>query len=65
VRESVYFMSKMLHKTHDEAKDKTFELDISWICSESDFKTAFIPGEFLAEQENKAKQDLEDEEMRD
>jgi hypothetical protein len=45
----VYHVAKMLHKTHDEAKDKTFELDVAWICAESEFKTAFIPAEFLNE----------------
>jgi 20S proteasome subunit alpha 7 len=38
VRDSVYHVAKMLHKTHDEARDRQFELDVSWICAESGFE---------------------------
>lgn len=28
---------------HDEIKDKYFELELSWICADSDFKHEFVP----------------------
>lgn len=40
---------------HDEAKDKDFELEISWICEESKFRHEFVPADLFAEAEAAAK----------
>ncbi|KAH9603911.1 hypothetical protein KSS87_017995 [Heliosperma pusillum] len=34
-REGVIEVAKIIYKVHDEAKDKAFELELSWICEES------------------------------
>ena len=64
-RESVYHVAKMLHKTHDEAKDRQFELEITWICQESNFETQFVPADLLEAEEERAKNDIENEELGD
>lgn len=38
-----------LHTAHDESKDRDYELEISWVCTESDMKHQFVPAELLAE----------------
>ena len=32
-----YLNKKRLNLTHEEFKDKKFELELSWICKETDF----------------------------
>ncbi|GKU93555.1 hypothetical protein SLEP1_g7144 [Rubroshorea leprosula] len=34
-REGVIEVAKIIYKVPDEAKDKAFELDMSWVCDES------------------------------
>ncbi|KAL2938078.1 Proteasome subunit alpha type-3 [Bienertia sinuspersici] len=34
-REGVIEVAKIIYKVHDEAKDKAFELELSWVCDES------------------------------
>ncbi|KAG8651056.1 hypothetical protein MANES_07G090500v8 [Manihot esculenta] len=34
-REGVIEVAKIIYKVHDEAKDKAFELEMSWVCNES------------------------------
>jgi 20S proteasome subunit alpha 7 len=65
VRDSVYQMAKMLHKTHEESRDRQFELDMTWICADSGFEAQFVPPEFLKETEAQALADIEAEEMGD
>ncbi|CAI0391239.1 unnamed protein product [Linum tenue] len=35
-REGVLEVAKIIYKVHDEAKDKGFELELSWVCNESE-----------------------------
>lgn len=57
-----------IYKVHDEIKDKLFELEMSWICSESDNKFQIIPddlrqeAEALAEQAVREAEEVEEEE---
>lgn len=37
-----------IYKCHDDAKDKDFELEISWICPESGGKHQTVPAEIVA-----------------
>eukprot|EP00798_Chlamydomonas_sp_ICE-L_P016182 gene16182-22343_t len=46
--------AKVLHKVHDE-DGKPFELEISWICEETNREHQRIPAELLAEAESAAK----------
>ncbi len=40
---------------HDEAKDKEFELEMSWISPETGNRHQFVPKDLLAEAEAYAK----------
>ncbi|KAL7753992.1 putative proteasome subunit alpha type-7 [Sorochytrium milnesiophthora] len=52
-----------IHVVHDEAKDKEFELELSWVCAESNGKHAFVPAGLAAEAEAWAKNALNPDEM--
>lgn len=47
-----------IHQVHDEAKDKDFELELSWISPESGYKHAPVPFAVAAEAERAAKEIL-------
>lgn len=57
-----------IYKVHDEIKDKMFELEMSWICSESGNKFELVPEELrkeaeqLAEQAVREAEEIEEEE---
>jgi 20S proteasome subunit alpha 7 len=34
-REGIIAVAKIIYEVHDEAKDKAFELELSWVCDES------------------------------
>ena len=34
-REGVIEVAKIIYKVHDEAKDKAFQLEMSWVCNMS------------------------------
>lgn len=48
-----FFVS--IYTCHDDAKDKDFELELSWICAESKYKHHFVPEDIKAEAERLAK----------
>mmetsp|Transcript_4706 Transcript_4706/g.10159 ORF Transcript_4706/g.10159 Transcript_4706/m.10159 type:complete len:200 (-) Transcript_4706:63-662(-) len=68
-REAVMEIAKIIYKIHDDVKDKEFELELSWVCAESNGKHEHIPEDLLAEANKVGKQNLEadqfgsDEEM--
>ncbi|KAI7863234.1 nucleophile aminohydrolase [Spinellus fusiger] len=64
VREAVNEITRIIYTCHDDAKDKEFELELSWICPESRYKHQFVPKEMKEEAERLAKESL-DEEMED
>lgn len=49
-----------IHTVHDEAKDKAFELELSWISPASGWKHAAVPKEVADEAEAKAKKIIEE-----
>merc|ERR1719174_1270887 len=57
-------VAKILHKVHDE-KDTNFELECAWISADSDYKFQHVPAEMIKEAEEKAKQELEDDDEND
>ncbi|KAL0092302.1 nucleophile aminohydrolase [Phycomyces blakesleeanus] len=61
VREAVNEITRIIYTCHDEAKDKDFELELSWICPESKYKHQFVPKEIKEEAERLAKESLDDE----
>eukprot|EP01087_Luapelamoeba_hula_P002318 TRINITY_DN11_c0_g1_i1.p1 TRINITY_DN11_c0_g1~~TRINITY_DN11_c0_g1_i1.p1 ORF type:complete len:286 (+),score=57.35 TRINITY_DN11_c0_g1_i1:99-860(+) len=60
-REAVKHAAKIIHMVHDDVKDKAFELEMSWICTESGNLHQFVPKDLLDEAEREARAALEDE----
>ena len=53
--------AKIIFKVHDDAKDKDFELEISWVGPESNGRHTFVPEDLRKEAIRKAKEALDDE----
>jgi 20S proteasome subunit alpha 7 len=55
-REAVKEMAKIMHTVHEE--EKGFELEMSWICDESDKQFAKVPADLVKAAETAAKESL-------
>ena len=55
------WVSDRIYQVHDEAKDKEFELEMTWVSPESGLKHVPVPKELLAEAERKAKEAISNE----
>jgi 20S proteasome subunit alpha 7 len=55
--EAVKHVAHIIHKVHDE-KDKEFELELSWLCPQSNNEQSFVPKEIMKEAEEYAKAQL-------
>jgi 20S proteasome subunit alpha 7 len=64
-REAVKEAARILHVVHDEAKDKAFELELTWICEESNGRYEFVPKQLVSEAIAHAKHTLHPDEMQD
>jgi len=62
-RQAAKEVARIIYKVHDDAKDKDFELELSWVCEESGFKHQLIPKDVFDESVQAAKAALEAEEM--
>eukprot|EP00899_Mesostigma_viride_P001855 jgi/Mesvir1/11670/Mv00064-RA.1 len=60
-REAVKALAKIIHSVHDEAKDKAFELEMSWVCDESGRKHQKVPQHLIDEAEREAKAAMEED----
>ena len=49
-----------IYLVHDDAKDKDFELELSWINEESKNLHVHVPADLVTEAEQKAKAAIED-----
>lgn len=49
------FTRHSIYTAHDEAKDKEFELELSWVCEESNGRHQFVPREIALEAERLAR----------
>lgn len=58
VREAVDEAARIIYAVHDDAKDKDFELEVTWVGPESGGKHAAVPADVLKEAERKAKDAL-------
>ncbi|KAJ2962339.1 hypothetical protein NQZ79_g2467 [Umbelopsis isabellina] len=61
VRDAVREAARIIHTAHDEAKDKEFELEMTWICEESKGKHVLVPKEITEEAERLAKESIKSE----
>nr|KJB55440.1 hypothetical protein B456_009G076300 [Gossypium raimondii] len=59
-REGVIEVAKIIYKVHDEAKDKAFELEMSWVCDESKQQHQKVPDDLLEEAKAAARVALEE-----
>ncbi|CAM9688147.1 unnamed protein product [Scytosiphon promiscuus] len=64
-KEAMKQVCKILHVLHDEAKDKPFELEMSWVCEETEWKYQAVPQSQVKEAEEWAKASIESDEMDD
>jgi len=64
-RDALKEIAKILLVLHDEAKDKSFELEMSWISSETNWRYQLVPQELINEAEQFAKLKIEEEENDD
>lgn len=59
--EAIKQVARILHKGHDE-KDKDFDVEMSWICPQTNNEHSLVPDAMVAEAEAWAKQQLQSEE---
>ena len=59
-REGVIEVAKIIYKVHDEAKDKAFELEMSWVCEESKREHQKVPDNLLEQAKAAATAALEE-----
>lgn len=64
-REAAKEIARIIYKVHDDAKDKEFELELSWVCEESKFLHQMVPAEVYDEAVKAAKEALDADEMED
>jgi len=58
-REAVLEAARIIYLVHDDAKEKEFELEMSWICEESGGIHLPVPKDLFDEADQKAKEALE------
>lgn len=63
-REAVVEASKILHRVHDE-ESKPFEIEMSWVCDESNKTFQRVPADLLAAANAAAKASLQEDDMED
>jgi len=60
-REAVKEISRIIYVVHDEVKDKAFELELSWVGSDTEGLHKMVPREIATEAEELAKKSLEED----
>lgn len=64
-RTAVIEAAKIIHKVHDESKDKLFELELAWICPDSKNTFQMVPRDLFLEAEDIAKKAVKEAEEGD
>jgi len=64
-REAVKEIARIIYKFHDDIKEKDFELELSWVCDETNKTHQYVPADLHKEavtiaQELKRKEDMDD-----
>eukprot|EP01121_Diplochlamys_sp_Union-15-3_P006064 TRINITY_DN1650_c0_g1_i5.p1 TRINITY_DN1650_c0_g1~~TRINITY_DN1650_c0_g1_i5.p1 ORF type:complete len:177 (+),score=35.49 TRINITY_DN1650_c0_g1_i5:119-649(+) len=60
-RQAVVEAAKMIYSIHDDVKDKEFELELSWVCPESNNKHTMVPKDIKEQAEKLAQAALDEE----
>lgn len=58
-KEALFHCAKILNKVHDEQKE--FELEVNWICADSNWEHAIVPEALINEATEKAKKAIDEE----
>eukprot|EP01028_Stygiella_incarcerata_P002499 TRINITY_DN1469_c0_g1_i2.p2 TRINITY_DN1469_c0_g1~~TRINITY_DN1469_c0_g1_i2.p2 ORF type:complete len:147 (-),score=41.41 TRINITY_DN1469_c0_g1_i2:170-610(-) len=64
-RQAIVEIAKILHEAHTEHRDKPFEIELGWICDESDRQFTRVPEELRAEADAIGRQALEESDSDD
>jgi len=64
-RDALFEVSKIIHQCHDEVKDKEFELELSWMCDETNGQHKLVAPEMRDEISARAKAAIEEEDEED
>ncbi|CAG8554186.1 7749_t:CDS:2, partial [Diversispora eburnea] len=64
IEDAIKEAARIIYAVHDDAKDKDFELELSWVTKDTG-KHQFVPREIAEEAERLAKESLNQEEMKD
>jgi len=64
-RQALKEVATIIYKLHDDIKDKNFELELSWVCDESNRKHSMVPEELRLEAVELAKAAKQKAEMED
>jgi len=62
VEEGIKQCAKIIYLLHDESKDKPFEMEMSWVCKQSNWEHQSVPKDLIAEAVEWAKKAIEAEE---
>jgi len=62
-REAIVEVARILHSVHDPVKDKEFELELSWVCDESERVHQIVPKDLRDAAEQRAKAIIEEQEQ--
>jgi len=62
-REALFHVAKMLHQSHEEFKEKKFEIELSWICDETKHRHEMVPKDLREKAEQEALEAIEKEEL--
>ena len=57
-RQAVNELANILYTIRDPSKDKPFEIEMCWLCEESNMLHSLVPKELIAEAEEKAKANI-------
>eukprot|EP01147_Barroeca_monosierra_P010370 gene10370-2504_t len=60
-RELVKEAARIIYMTHDEAKDKDFELELAWVCEDSNGQFEHVPQDLFEEAEAFAQARMDEE----
>jgi len=60
-KEAVKEIARIIYIVHDEVKDKAFELELSWVGTETDGLHRMVPNDLAKEAEDLAKKSLEED----
>ncbi|KAJ2742463.1 putative proteasome subunit alpha type-7 [Coemansia sp. BCRC 34490] len=62
VREAVKEAARIIYSAHDDTKDKLFELELSWVCKESNDLHVHVPQDVYDDAVQHAERSLDDDE---